>query len=360
MTGYAIVGKNGFSSRTIIGALMSYPGDVRELKMQVPASFETYNWLIEPSETLEQMYLAMVKRIRATVPGRIILAYTGSTDSGTIAYYFAQAGIDIEYLHYTQPLKNNLYDSDAHVDTKIRELEALHERFKRPRPIVHLRTAVYYDKTYNESIFTKPHFYETDQISHLNRNYAGTSSEMFRNIAAFEGQTVVMGLEKPKLHVDEYGIYWQKESEMYTSALGVRNYKRIIFFADQSAPEIFAKQAHEVLKYVLHNNPTRDEIALRLHQLQYEAKHYHTWCALLGRVTDAQRSLLSYLTKPNAQLPYGFGYKEHKAYDEFTKNRLKEHDPVLPQAYHDVVGHLLTLPTVNPLTDKFYVHRFAL
>lgn len=359
MTGYAIVDNEGYRSKTIIGALMNYSKDVRNLKLEVPLSFQTYNWMVEPAETLESMYLQMAKDIRANTKGRIILGYTGGTDSATIAYYFAKAGIYIEYLHFSQPLKKSLFDSDLHIDKKIKELEELHIRFNLPKPVIHIETAAYYDTKYNESVLTKNNFHDNTDFVHLNRNYLGTSSEMFKNIESFTDQTVVVGLEKPKLHVDDYGIYWQMESEMYVIMMGERAYNRIAFFADKSAPHIFAKQAHEVLKYVLRGNAPKAEIQSRLHLLQHEASYYYTWCKLMGRITDEKRTLLTFLTKPNVQLPYGFGYNDQKVYENFVKNRLRTFENKEYTPYKNVVQQMLQLPTVNPLSDKFYVHRFA-
>lgn len=360
MTGYAIVGENGFRSTTIIGALMNYRGDARELKLEVPLSFRMYNWLLDPAETLETLYENMVKKISERAKKRIIISYTGGTDSATIAYYFAKAGVDVEYLHYTQPLKRTLFDSNNHVDEKIDELVELHKRFNRPAPVIHLREATYFIKQYNDYLFRDPHFYDNDEVSHINRNYKGTTSDMFRNLEEFHGDLIVLGLEKPKLHMDEKGIYWQMESEMYAGLLSKRNYDRVAFYADQSAPEIFAKQCHEVLKYVLHNNPTRDEIATRLHVLQHEVEYYHTWSMLLGRTTDKKRSILTYLTKPNTHIPYGFGYNEIQKYESFVNTRLKEHDAHESKNFFNVLNYLGTLSSCNPLSDKFYVHLFGL
>lgn len=358
MTGYAIVADDGFRATTIIGGLMNYRGDVRKLKLEVPVSFRTYNWLVDPPESLEVLFDRMVHLIARRAKKRIVLCYTGGTDSATIAYYFAKAGVEIEYLHYTQPLKNSLFDSDKHVDKKVEELEELHRRFQRPPPIIHLRQATYFVKEYNDYLFKDPHFYDNDEVSHINRNYKGTTSDMFRNLDEFQDDLIIYGLEKPKLHMDEHGIYWMMESEMYSAMLSKRVYDRVAFYADQTMPEIFAKQCHEVLKYVLHNNPTRQEMSTRLHVVQHEVEYYHLWSKLVGRVTDEKRSILTYLTKPHTNIPYGFSFNEINKYEEFVSNRLKEHDAHESKNFFEVRNYLMTLPTVNPLSDKFYVYRF--
>lgn len=283
------------------------------------ASLTTYPWHVPPALSVEHYESEQVKRIHALgKPIRVF--FSGGTDSYSIAHAFARNGIHVVYtLVEYGTIEQSVFDAPALTATKLLYLERLHEKFNLPKPEYEVISV---DDAFLQRYFSTANP-EKDAYYLTNRSFNANNIGRYLEWSTFNAQAYsnVFGVEKPRLYVDDKGVYWQVTDTM--SMYGDHNdFDTIWFYLDHAMPELISAQCHSVLKIATaHATVTSKGLPLILNQLQTDANLYHQWCVALGRQTNIWISTMSKICKvsPGSIEPTDRD-KRYIHYDHYREN----------------------------------------
>jgi hypothetical protein len=202
--------------------------------------FLNYNWSVEPTETLEELYARRAQQIRDTYD-HVVIFYSGGADSGNIVDTFVKNNIHFDeiatYNYMSADPDNNFFHSEQLMVSypKIKKLQDSGLKFlHREIDLSNIALDIVTDPKYRleRGYYSSSHW----GISHLARSYIRETTPDYQKLAE-QGKKVVFvfGSEKPRLYKDQ-GKYCIKFLDMIDACVSVRT---MILGREEEYDELF-------------------------------------------------------------------------------------------------------------------------
>ena len=232
--------------------------------------FSTYNWKVEPSQSLQELYQARARQIRERYD-YIVLWWSGGADSYTVLKSFIDAGVFVDEL-----ATFHNYGGDGSWDTYLnsevkRVAIPVAEEMLAHSPNTKFRLVDHMD--YQTNIFgvddNKFDFlYKANAVfspNQLARRYIREKEKDYLDLFA-QGKRVcfVWGMDKPRVTLEENGKYAISFVDIVDNAVNPltqtlnRPWENDEFFYwSPDAMDLLCKQGHIIMRY-LKNPPAED------------------------------------------------------------------------------------------------------
>lgn len=321
--------------------------------LKLSATFDSFNWTLPVTQSVSALEDERVKQIAAK--GQPIrLMYSGGSDSHTIADAFLRNRIAIRYtlLEYTN-LTGTQLDGDRIMGLKLDRLTRLHRSYGMALPEYEI---IRIDSTKIEEHFTT-NFFEHSSYYNCNQSFNVNQTESTLRWSRWAPETTinVYGIEKPRIYLDDVGLYWQITDTMSMYAHSTQ-YDSTWFYIHEDLPELIQAQAMGAYRYAkLHMSDL--PLVDALHALQTDKTHYHTWCLSLGRkieYTWAMHSKQSKVYHSTFENPTDPRYNHIVRYRDDKASQAWKNYQSLFQTLKDITGK----STITPITtSKYYLLR---
>jgi hypothetical protein len=242
--------------------------------------FSSYNWKIEPTETLAELYRRRAQQLRNKYD-HIVIFYSGGADSGNIVNSFVDNEIPFEelatYNYWSlDPRQDNfLHAEQVNVSyPRIKELQDRGLKFKhRSIDLSEMSYEILKDSSLNtkRAYFGNAHWGTT----HLAKTYIREKTEDYRKIIESGKKLVfVWGIEKPRIIYDpRLKKYQIKFIDVVDAGPGVRT--QILnkswehdecFYWSPDACDLLCKQGHTIMNFFKKHQD------IKLHQMDEDKK----------------------------------------------------------------------------------------
>lgn len=284
------------------------------------SEFSAVDWTIEPPESFQTLCDRRAHQLRNKYD-KIILAFSGGTDSITIYNTFLRNNLHIDeiYVSYAGPGKERFTGEESITPWLLEN---------HPDKTTKINAKSFH--THDDIIEYERQLSSEDYLVNDNSNLRHQDIKYCRptiNQANFDqsyNYCVLTGYEKPNLVQRSDGYYFRFLDVVFAGTL-MRNDLEF-FFISPDMPELHAKQCHMMLNYCLKTNTTLAELE--------KIENYYVKCAVQGR--DPEPLALRGSSQHEKQV-----YTKHKALVtsiDFTK---KIPDSVLHQLSQSSVGQPL-------------------
>jgi hypothetical protein len=238
--------------------------------------FDNYNWTIEPSFSLDELYNLRARQIREQYD-YVILSYSGGADSNNILESFLRQGLHIDEIITNWALDAN--DRFIVKDSSVKESWNSTAEF-------YLHTASRLDYIKNKSPKTKISLIDSSKsiidnlLNNSNAEWIYGKNDVFNVTGAFQynpaycsdirkrfdslqNVAYVVGIDKPKLMIinNQFYLYF---IDKVTNIIPVKeniveynNVTPVFFYWSPNCCQLLAKQAHTVYKYLQVNIAAR-------------------------------------------------------------------------------------------------------
>ena len=223
--------------------------------------FSNYNWTVEPTETLEELYARRAQQIRETYD-HVVIFYSGGADSGNIVDSFVNNNIHFDeiatYAYWAaDPDPDNYFNSEQLKVSypRIKQLQDQGIKFKH-REIDLSNIAA--DLLENNHYRFDRVYYGSSRwgISHLARGYIRDHVTDYQKLIE-QGKKIafVWGCDKPRLY-KENNRYCIKFIDIIDGGISARTqlinregeYDELFYWAPEAA-DIVCKQAHVLKRF---------------------------------------------------------------------------------------------------------------
>jgi len=223
--------------------------------------FSSYNWTVEPVETLDELYARRAQQMRNDYD-YVVLFYSGGADSANILDTFVKNNIPFDEIatfnHYQVDADPNsmLNSEQLRISyPKIKELQQQGIRFKhRSIDMSEITAGILVDTHYNlnRAYYASTHFGAT----HISKSYIREKITDYQQLFD-QGKKVVFvwGSEKPRLY-QENGRYCIKFLDLLDSGVAVRtqmsnrNWEHDeLFYWSPESVDIVCKQGHVLKRF---------------------------------------------------------------------------------------------------------------
>jgi len=240
-------------------------------------------WMIEPSQTLDQLYKARAQYIRDNNK-YVILCYSGGHDSTNILETFYYNNIHIDEILVVGALSQDSYvgSDENHNGELYKNVFPTLNKLNIPNTKI---TIVDYTKWFNDpKNFTTIMMYGDEWTKHIG-GFKSVHTLFWRDLKKFIGhenskQTAyIMGTDKVYLNYEPDKPSFVRFSDLsffdYGSNYEDENFKRINFYTDvhPTATDITRKQAHLVNRFKKINNDYRMKETDLLNKILYNLRH---------------------------------------------------------------------------------------
>ena len=308
--------------------------------------FDSYNWSVEPSQSLDSLYDLRAKQIREEYD-YVILSYSGGSDSNNILESFIRKNLFIDEIitNWALDASSSYIVCDENVkDTWNNNAEYY----------LHTKHRLQYIK--DKSPKTKISVLDTSKniidglLNNSDANWVETKNDVFNVTGAFQYNPLffsevrkrfdglgrvayVIGVEKPKLIVKDdklYMYFTDKGSSIAPVKESVTQYSNItpvLFYWSPYTCDMMCKQAHTVLRYIKSNaiskqvwESTDFNIIRRVQEELLKYIVYSTWDSRWFQVKKTTNDW-------DSELDYWFtrgwhGTKEYAIWNDGLKNLL--------------------------------------
>lgn len=222
--------------------------------------FDTADWMKEPEMTWDQLLDIRAQQIRDKNKP-IVLNFSGGTDSYTIYKVFERNNIHIDLLYWRRR-KTDFHDT-------------IHQK------VIELLENGIYDPTTKICVWTDSE--DTFARGYKNEEWLWNSTARIEFALGFNGDVAadnfiaeqlgtddfvsVIGLEKPRLWIDQYGAYSFQFDGIFQRVIE-NPHNTDCFFISPDLPELHIKQSYMLLRYIKSLNP-----GSRLQDLHWIAKN---------------------------------------------------------------------------------------
>lgn len=222
--------------------------------------FSKYNWAVEPTETLEELYARRAQQIRDTYD-HVVLFYSGGADSGNIVDTFVKNNIhfdEIATYNYMSADPDNTYFHSEQLAVSYPKIKQLQDQglkfYHRAIDLSNIAFNIVTDPKYRleRGYYSASHW----GISHLARSYIRETTPDYQKLAE-QGKKIVFvfGSEKPRLYKnqDRYCIRFLDMVDacvsVRTMILGRENEYDELFYWAPEATDIVCKQGHILMNF---------------------------------------------------------------------------------------------------------------
>jgi hypothetical protein len=235
--------------------------------------FSKYDWTIEPTETLDELYDRRSRQLRNQYD-YIVLSYSGGADSHNILMSFVRQGLHIDEivvnnmekanLKFTDINHNNISSKNAGAEFYLQTMPRLKEiADKIPKTKINIMDLSdhLFDSMnqYNDAswVMDKREGLNPANVTRFNYLYFADLRKQFdkdKRIA------MIVGVEKPRTYVKDnimYAMFADRAANMITIAEHMKDYPNCIveyFYWSPDAVRIMIKQSH-IIKHWLRLNP---------------------------------------------------------------------------------------------------------
>lgn len=223
--------------------------------------FKNYNWAVEPTESLDELYARRASQIRNDYD-YIVLFYSGGADSNNILETFVKNNIKIDEVA-TYNFQSIDSDPDSHFNgelTKVAwpKLKSLKDQgynfIHRNIDLSEISAEILTDKNY---LITRAYYASVHWgTAHVARSYMRERIPEYKKIIESGKKLVfVWGSDKPRLY-KENGKYCMKFLDLIDSAINFRTQMRNkeeeydeLFYWAPEAVDIISKQCHVLKRF---------------------------------------------------------------------------------------------------------------
>lgn len=265
------------------------------------STYGQYNWTVEPDQSYDSLVRLRIQTLREKYK-KIRLWYSAGRDSHFILKAFVDQGVAIDELvyvdwQYVDTVKHDL-DIVKSVLSNLYQGRVMPQFVVfRPTHLDHLRYWKNVGNQFNSGGIGSNHGFSVNSFSAIIDCF-----EEFSDVDTCN----LLGLEKPKLHVDHDGVKFQiADSSVQHGMSPLHNIEW--FFLNDAVPELVIKQCHMLLRYarIFAAQHFNNNLGAALAALQYDVQYYDAFCMALG-LGPAASLATGYGTKKN------FGLGKHK------------------------------------------------
>jgi len=239
--------------------------------------FDNYNWQVEPTESLDQLYDRRSRQLREKYD-YVVLSFSGGADTNNILESFIRQGLHIDEIvtnHMTELTKSyTLIDSDfkdswnfaaEHQLQAVPRLQYITDKLP--------RTKITVLDVSNSVVDAMKDFSEEDWVLHRNDHIS--PGQLFRyNYFHFgeikkkfdQGKSacIIVGVDKPKTQIDNNGnffIYFNDTTANITTINDFnKEYSNVtteLFYWSPDSVDMVCKQAHVIKRWLELDRPDR-------------------------------------------------------------------------------------------------------
>lgn len=224
--------------------------------------YNNFNWLIEPTLSINQLYALRAKEIREKYDYVIVMC-SGGADSTNAVYSFLENGLAIDEIIASAPLTglrdwnsnpNDISPENTISETHLAQIPFLNE-ISQQYPNIKITLNDYFESILeykdNEWLIRSTDFphpttiarYDIEKLKHLDK-FANTDKKI----------GVVYGIDKPIINFKDDGIY----NTIADAAVNVPieftkfdNFHIELFYYSPTLPQLISKQCHVLIKWLL-------------------------------------------------------------------------------------------------------------
>lgn len=318
--------------------------------------FRSYDWRIEPTETLEELYARRAHQIRKKYD-YISIFYSGGADSGNIVNTFVDNGIPIDEIvtynfNSLDPRQDNFFHAEQYRVSypKIKELQDRGVKFK--HKVIDLSDIVH--KILLEPALQNNLAYWTNSafgITHLALGFVRESDpDYLRLMEQGKKQAFVFGIEKPRLYIVD-GKYCIRFIDMIDTGPSIRTqildrpweHDELFYWSPESC-DLLCKQGHVLMRFlkknreIMHiNEDIRDDSKkIRIPMIE------QTFCKAGTSDGLSYREILNWLIYPGFN-PYTFSMGKPMSVLRSLRDEYWRKDIVFDRPFQKLTQHLASL-----------------
>lgn len=324
------------------------------------AEFTSYNWTVEPSESLAELYARRAWQLRNDYD-YLVLWYSGGADSGNILQTFIDNNIPLDEVltinyHSLDP-REDCYFHAEQVKVSYPKLDELRKQGHKFRHRAVDLTEIVYNILIGTEYLSKLNYYHNSRfgLTHISASYVRETEPDYLKLQE-KGKRIgfIYGVDKPRLYQDG-GRFCLRFSDMVDACISVRTqmlgrdyeYDEL-FYWSPDAKDLLCKQAHTVMRFMKQNQ-----------QLSALAKEGFDWRGHSGdyMLEDLDRQygpgtaqklsfneIINWLIYPKHN-PFTFTSGKHKTAVYSLRDEYWQKDRVYNRAIEMGVQHLRNLPT---------------
>lgn len=316
-------------------------------------TFLAYNWKVEPTETLEELYARRARQIRENYD-YISIFYSGGADAGNILETYVNNGIPFDEIvtynyHSLDPRKDSFFHAEQYNISypKIAELRARGIQFK--HKVIDLSEIVH--KILLDPYFQNNLAYWSNTafgISHLAVGFLRESDREYRQLIDLgKKHAFVFGIEKPRIYVID-GKYCLRFIDMIDNGPSIRtlimnrDYEHDeLFYWDPSCCDLLCKQAHVIMRFLKKNR----EIMQLNEDIRDDSKRVRipmiekSFCKDGTSDGLSYREILNWLIYPGFN-PYTFSLGKPTSVVRSLRDEYWRKDVVFDQPFQKMTQHL--------------------
>lgn len=237
--------------------------------------FSSYDWTIEPSNTLKYFYHKRAKQLRE-IYDYIIISYSGGADSHNIVMSFLDQGLHIDELYVIMMEKNTNEWTTLNTNSKKPVLSYVSDNY--------LQTVPRLKEIISKSPNTKIRYLDmTDLVPKVFRSYKDASwvlnmreelnpvdvtryaysffSEFKKSLDKYQNVGILVGIDKPRILIDSFTkqVFF-RFTDRLTNAIPIGQYIKEytnttteFFYWSPDSCDLMCKQAHTVKKWLRAN-----------------------------------------------------------------------------------------------------------
>jgi len=232
--------------------------------------FSSYNWTIEPTESLQELYQARARQIRERYD-YIVLWWSGGADSYTMLRAFVDQGLFVDELATFHNMGGD-GSWDTYLNSEVKRVAIpIAEKVLESSPNTKFRLVDHLDYQTNLFGIDENNFdfiYKANAVfspNQLARRYIREKEQDYLDLFA-QGKRVcfVWGMDKPRVVLGENGKYAIKFVDIVDNSVSPvtqtlnRDWEHDeFFFWSPDAKDLLCKQGHIIMRY-LKNPPAED------------------------------------------------------------------------------------------------------
>jgi hypothetical protein len=318
--------------------------------------FKSYNWRVEPTESLEDLYARRAKEIREKYD-YVSIFYSGGADSGNIVNTFVDNGLKIDEIvtynfHALDPRRDNFFHAEQYQVSypKLEELKKRGVSFK--HKVIDLSDIVY-KILLNPSLQNNLAYWTNSAfgITHLALGFVRESDPDYLRLAEQSlTHAFIFGIEKPRIYIVD-GKYCIRFVDMIDTGPSIRTqilardweHDELFYWAPESC-DLICKQGHVLMRFLKKNREIMqinedirdDNRRIRIPMIE------ETFCKPGTSDGLSYREILNWLIYPGFN-PYTFSMGKPMSVLRSLRDEYWRKDVIFDQPFQRLTEHLASL-----------------
>lgn len=224
--------------------------------------FSQYDWTVEPTETLVELYKQRAKSIRQRFD-HITVEFSGGADSWTALYSFLRQGLHVDVVSHRYVDAVDLGSDNRSVTNQAAEAKyqawPWFKKFQELDPAMEWRVTYITDMVIDgwASGVQDPFHYNVFNVGLMYK--VGPAIEYLNKVQQDKKSAIVYGLDKPNLFFENnnFYLYFPETPIMHRAVIERHNMglpiTDILFYWDHECTELLIKQAHLIMNWFRRN-----------------------------------------------------------------------------------------------------------